>query len=224
MKVLLVDDHPLVQDAIKLILERHYDDVTIKSAYDYGQALNIIGSESGFDLATFDLGLPDVHSFDGLRRIVRSLDSTPVIVLSSSEDPVDMRAAFSSGAKGYIPKSASNDVISSAIQMVLAGEKYVPSALLDSGDNSASQYQKITSDYKPDHVGEINLSKRQIEVLELVIKGKTNKEIGRQLSISATTARAHISAIFKELNVSNRTQACYMAAQIGLWPNGHKPG
>lgn len=223
MKVLLVDDHPLVQDAIKLILDRHYDGVIINNAYDYAQAINIVNSESDFDLVMFDLGLPDLHGFDGLRRIVRVLDTTPLIVLSASEDAVDVQAALSAGAKGYISKSASNEVIAGAIKVVLAGEKYVPFSVLDSGNNNVGQYHKSMEEHKSESIGEINLSNRQTEVLRLVIKGKTNKEIGRHLSISATTARAHISAIFKELNVTNRTQACYVAAQIGLWPEGNKP-
>jgi len=216
MEVLLVDDHPLIQDGIKLILERHYAPVIMHSAYDYSQALELIESNTDFDLVLFDLRLPDVQCFEGLRHILSYLENTPVIVLSASEDPKDMREALAIGAHGYIPKSSSNDAIASAIQLALTGARYIPFAALDTGNTT--QDQTTTGRHSAENIGQSKLSKRQIEVLGLVIKGKTNKEIGRTLFISDTTARAHITAIFKALKVTNRTQACYVATQLGLWP------
>lgn len=217
MKVLLVDDHPLVQDGVKLMLERHYAPLTMHSAYDYSQALKLVESNIDLDLVLFDLGLPDMCCFDGLRHLVSCLESIPVVVLSASEDPKDMREALAIGANGYIPKSFSNDAIANAIQMVLTGARYIPFAALDTGD--ILQDQATTSWCVTKSIDQPKLSKRQIEVLGLVIKGKTNKEIGRTLFISDTTARAHITAILKALKVTNRTQACYVAAQLGLGPH-----
>ncbi|MHB8744951.1 MAG: response regulator transcription factor [Gammaproteobacteria bacterium] len=224
MKIILIDDHPLIQDGIKLILERHFSPITLVSAFDYGQAMEILKTNFDFDLVIFDLGLPDIQSFVGLSRIHTDLKNTPIIVLSGSEDPMDMRQAFAVGAKGYVQKSASNDVIASAIQIVLSGSEYVPVAALSGFESpnpaKIKKYQKTSGNGAAIDYAQIKLSKRQTEVLRLVIKGKTNKEIGRTLSISDTTARTHITAIFKALKVSNRTEACYAAAQMGLWPRG----
>ena len=206
------------------MLERHYSPITLVSAFDYGQAIEILKTDYDFDLVIFGLGLPDIQSFEGLSRIHADLKNTPIIVLSGSEDPMDMRLAFIAGVKGYVQKSASNDEIASAIQIVLSGSKYVPIAALSGFESSIpaqiKPYQKVSENSAAVDYAPIKLSKRQTEVLNLVVKGKTNKEIGRALSISDTTARTHVTAIFKALRVSNRTQACYTAAQMGLWPRG----
>jgi two-component system, NarL family, nitrate/nitrite response regulator NarL len=222
MKIILVDDHPLIQDGIKLILERHYSSVTLVSAYDYAQAMKIFETNTDFDLVIYDLGLPDIQSFEGLSQIHSILKNIPIIVLSGSESPMDMRLAMAAGAKGYVQKSASNDVIASAIQCVLSGIEYVPNAASDSvspaGAVNIKQYHKASRNNGKEDSAQSSLSKRQIEVLQLVIMGKTNKEIGRTLSISDATARTHVTAIFKALKVCNRTEACYAAVQRGLWP------
>ena len=222
MKIFLVDDHPLIQDGIKLILERHYSAVTLMSAFDYSQAMEIFKTNSDFDLVIYDLGLPDIQSFEGLSQIYFILKNTPIIVLSGSDNPMDMRLALAAGAKGYVQKSASNDVIASAIQCVLSGIEYVPDAALDSMNPARAvnikQYHKTSMKNCKDDSAQSRMSKRQIEVLQLVIMGKTNKEIGRTLSISDATARTHVTAIFKALKVCNRTEACYAAVQRGLWP------
>lgn len=223
MKVLFVEDHPLVQDAIRRLLERYYSPLTFVSAYNYQQASELVHTDSAYDLALFDLGLPDVQCFEGLTRICAALKTTPIVVLSGSEDPYDMRRALALGAKGYIPKSAPNEVIARALKVVLSGSDYIPRAALDehhyaplSTTGAANAYADA---YAPGVATRIKLSSRQSEVLQLVITGKTNKEIGRTLNISDTTARTHVTAIFKALNVSNRTEACYAAARLGLWPN-----
>jgi DNA-binding NarL/FixJ family response regulator len=221
MKVLLIDDHLLVENGVRTILERHYSPVTVKSAYDYGQALEVVETDTDFDLVLYDLESADVQRLKGLRLMIRCLGSIPVVVLSASEDPTGMREVLAVGAQGYIPKSASNEVVAGAIRVVLAGAKFVPFAALDLSHSTPAENNAggdtATGRRAAESRQRARLSERQIQVLRLMITGKTNKEIGRTLSISETTARAHMTAIFKTLNVTNRTQACYVAAQLGLW-------
>ena len=217
MKVLLVDDHALVREGIKLVLERYSAAVRVLEANDCGVALDLAAKHPDIDLVLLDLSLPGMSGFEGLRCLRERLPDIPIVVLSASEDPVHMRQALADGAKGFIPKSCTNEVMLSALHVVLSGGEYVPRAALGSmpGEGGA--------DISPRAVKENahGLTQRQIGVLKLVIQGKTNKEIARQLSISETTVRAHVTAIFKALNVTNRTQAGYVATRLGLWPGGN---
>jgi DNA-binding NarL/FixJ family response regulator len=122
-------------------------------------------------------------------------------VLSGSESNFDMRRALDGGAMGFIPKSATAPVMLGALRLVLAGGVYVPPALLHDGTTSASAQA---------------LTPRQIEVLARVIEGKPNKIIATELELTEATVKAHITAVFRVLNVSNRTQAARAAERLGL--------
>lgn len=223
MKVLLIDDHLLEESGVRTILERYYSPVTITNACDCQHALEIIRSDRRFELILYKLGSANARHYQGLRHMINHLGKIPVVVLLASENPTVMREILALGVQGCISRSVSNDVMACAIRMVLAGEKYVPFVALGLPDQAPESHEFPEDDDPSAKPGSlqagrrIKLSARQIQVLRLVIEGKTNKEIGRILGISETTARAHITAIFRALDVSNRTQACYVAAQLGLW-------
>lgn len=223
MKVMLIDDHLLEESGVRTILERYYSPVTIVSACDCHHALELIQSDRRIDLILYNLGSADIKAYQGLRHLIGRLENIPVVVLLVSENPTVMREILALGVQGCIARTVSNDVMACAIRMVLAGDKYVPFAALSLPDQVPESHEFPERESPPTSLRalrarqRIKLSTRQIQVLRLVIEGKTNKEIGRMLGISETTARAHITAIFKALDVSNRTQACYVAAQLGLW-------
>ena len=131
----------------------------------------------------------------------------PIIVISASEHPNDAQQALDAGALGYVPKSASPKTILLALNLVLAGEMYLPPLLLGTG--ALSQGERRTPTLPP-------LTDRQADVLAMLVKGESNKGIANALSLSDKTVKAHVTAIFKALNVSNRTQAAHRAREAGL--------
>lgn len=218
MKILLVDDHALVREGVKFVLERYNAATDVLEANDCAVALDLAAQHPDIDLVLLDLSLPGMTGFEGLCCLQERLPNIPIVVLSASEDPAHIRQALARGARGYIPKTCTNEVMLSALQVVLSGGEYVPRAALGltSVDNGASLGPRAELANQAAGHG---LTQRQIGVLKLVIQGKTNKEIARQLAIAETTVRAHVTAIFKALNVTNRTQAGYVATRLGLWPS-----
>src|SRR5580698_10182419 len=153
------------------------------------------------------ISTPDQGGMEVIPVLAKRSPQLPVIVLSSSEAPGDVRRALKSGACGYVPKSASPQNILSALRLVHAGEIYVPPLLLDVADDGPGQV--------PGDVGE-RLTERQTEVLRQLCRGLTNKEISRALELSEKTTKSHITAIFKALGVVNRTQAAAAARRSGI--------
>lgn len=206
MKVLIADDHPLVRDGMRHALARISRDVIVLDAPDYPVALKIIDNEEGLDLVLVDLVMPGIENFKGLHRLVERVGNIPVVVLTACEDRNDIRRALQCDVRGYIPKSSSSAVLLAALKLVLSGGAYVPPHLLE-GDLT----QQVTG-----QADASVLTRRQREVIALLSMGKSNKEISNELGLSTGTVRSHLEAIFKSLDVSNRTQACHVARELGL--------
>lgn len=208
MKILIADDHALFRDGVRQLLTQLDDDVVVTEAGNCQQMLAAIEADAQLQLALLDLCMPGQDGFTALDTIARSYPALPIVVLSASESPEDMRRALGNGAMGYIPKSASAPVILNALRLVLAGGIYVPPALLKTESrplvDAAPTPRKLTP--------------RQLDVLGRMIEGKANKVIAAELSVSEATVKAHISAVFDALNVTNRTMAARVAARFGLHP------
>jgi DNA-binding NarL/FixJ family response regulator len=139
--------------------------------------------------------------------------AVPVVVLSASEDPADMTRAIDSGAMGFIPKSQSSQVMIGALRLVLAGGVYLPpEAIRRAAPGSPSTAQPS----RPTSWRDIGLTERQAEVLALLVQGKPNKLICRDLDLAEGTVKIHITAILKALKVTNRTQAVIEVSRLGL--------
>jgi two-component system, NarL family, nitrate/nitrite response regulator NarL len=155
--------------------------------------------------------MPGISGFDAIKLFGNQHPALPLIVLSSSEDPIDVRRALASGALGYVPKSASPQTIVSALRLVLSGEIYVPPlVLLSTLDASGSGSGRGGGAA----IGE--LTARQREVLVLLARGMQNKEIGEILGLADKTVKTHVTAIFRTLHVINRTQAASLAREANL--------
>jgi len=209
MKILLIDDHPLFRTGIATIIKALAEQVQILEASSCEEAMELIAEQDGFDLLLLDLNLPGIDGLAGLQKLRNGTPSTPIVVLSASEDSNKIKEAIAQGAKGYIPKSANSEVIISALRLVFSGGVYLPMAVFDE-DNSNNSTDKIING-----IGKI-LTKRQHDVLRLLAKGKTNKGIAMALNMAENTVRVHVAAILKFLDVNNRTEAAYAAKQQGL--------
>ena len=181
------------------------------------EGLQIMSAHSHIALVLLDLNMPEMDGFTAIGLIKSYNPSVPIIVLSASESHQDARRALELGAAGYIPKSANSQVMLGAIHLVMSGGIYVPPLILN-------QLQQVSPDLlnlqassaaeKP--VGDNTLTVRQMDVLRLLAQGKSNKEISRVLNMAEGTVKIHITAIFKNLNVVNRTQALMAANKLGI--------
>lgn len=212
MKILLVDDHPLFIEGMCGILQRLDDDaVVIQTSGSCEEALGLIEKDDDIDLLLLDLNLPGMSGLDGMQQLRHQLPATSIVLLSASEDRNKVLRAIELGAKGYIPKSSTPEIIITALQLVLSGGVYLPMAVLDTINSSQA---------KTSNGNGHTLTLRQIEVLRLLAEGHPNKTIADQLHMAENTVRVHVSAILRFLGVSNRTEAGLVASRMGLLPEG----
>lgn len=211
MKLLIVDDHPVLRDGLAALLQHAGPDTTVLQARDAGEGLAIADSCGDLDVIILDLEMPGMKGVEALSEFGRKRPDVPVIVLSSSEDPGDVRKSLAAGALGYVPKSASQQVLLSAIRLVLNGDLYIPPLILDENPTAAGQRIRTAGSE-----GAPQLTQRQIEILRLLSEGMPNKTIAAALNLSVKTVKVHITAIFKALNVANRTQAAVAGRKAGI--------
>jgi two-component system, NarL family, nitrate/nitrite response regulator NarL len=211
MKLLIVDDHPVLRDGLTALLLQGGSDTTVLQARDAAEGVAVLERDTDLDLIILDIAMPGMNGLLALSEFTRRRPDVPVIILSSSEDPKDVRAAIAAGALGYIPKSASQQVLLSAIRLVLDGNLYIPPLILDEPPHATERGLAGA-----DGTSNASLTTRQIEILVLLSEGKPNKTIAATLSLSEKTVKAHISAIFKALNVVNRTQAAVAGREAGI--------
>lgn len=209
MKLLVIDDHSIVLDGLAALLVSAKPDAVVLTAQDADSARKLLGAHPDIDIILLDLRMPGFSGHEAITQFVRMRPDLPIIVLSSSEDPSDVRKAIALGALGYVPKSASRRALLSAIDLVMNGEIYVPALIVGHSD-SATRGGEPGAQVAP------HLTDRQIEVLALLSQGQSNKSIAVGLNLSEKTVKIHISAIFKALNVVNRTQAAAVGRELGI--------
>lgn len=221
MKILIADDHRLVIEAVKAKLSELEPGIEFVLAMSVDELL--AGATDELDLALIDLNMPGADGQAHIDEIRRRHPAVPVIVLSGYEDPAIMRSALERGVLGFIPKAYSPEVMLSAVRLVLAGGVYVPPMMLtalppgivagavptQNGDARSAGASSQTLE----HLRSV-LTERQVEVLQLLSQGKPNKLIGRSLGISEGTVKIHLAAIFRALNVRNRTEAVVAAQAL----------
>jgi DNA-binding NarL/FixJ family response regulator len=205
MKALLVDDHALFREGVALLVAQRLPELQLVLAGDLAEALRLLGLQPGFSLVLLDLGLPDSSGLGGLARVREAAPQVPVVVMSADDRPDTVLSAIEQGAAGFIPKTASASALTDALRTVLDGRVALPPQVVpllaqaDAMDGTA-----------------LGLSPRQLEVLRLLIEGRSNKLIQRELDLAESTVKTHLQAIFRRLEVNSRTQAVIAAARLGL--------
>jgi DNA-binding NarL/FixJ family response regulator len=211
MRILVVDDHPLMADALGFAVRTLDRATQVETAGDLRRAI-ARAAEAGFDLCLLDLGLPDCSGLQALERMRDALPGLPVVVVSGSSDVASVLEALDLGAMGYIPKTSPRDVLLAAVRLVASGGIYVPVEALRTraagGPAPSAEPIRVAAD--------LALSARQREVLGLLLKGLPNKLIARKLDISENTTKIHVSAVLRALGVGSRTQALIAAHRLGL--------
>ncbi|MBU4500443.1 MAG: response regulator transcription factor [Thiobacillus sp.] len=202
MKTLLADDHPLMREGIRQVLTQLEPALEIVDAHDYPSLFSQTRTHPDLDLALVDLNMPGFVGMQGITLFRSKFPDIPLVVLSASESPHDIRSALEAGALGYIPKAASTEVMLAALRQVLAGDIYVPACL---DDSHGGLHVVAPDDFKA--LQNSGLTARQFEVARLLVQGFSNKSIGGMLAMSEGTVKVHVAAIFRAFNVSNRTEA-----------------
>ena len=239
MKVLLVDDHPLVLSALQAVIQNIGSDTTVVGVDSAAAARDTLLRDSEFDLVLLDLALGDADGFDVLVEFRAAYPAVPVVVVSASDRASDVIRAIDSGAMGFVPKKSSHGELHAALHMVMTGSMYVPPSMLGlefgrsiaAGDTvpgvmrplgeaplgAAAQpepHQKLPS------LKDVGLTPRQGEVLSLLLQGLPNKLIARQLNVSVETVKDHVAAVLRALGVSSRTQAVLAVSQMTQFQGG----
>jgi DNA-binding NarL/FixJ family response regulator len=206
MKILIADDHAVFRDGLKYILRELDSDVQFLEASDANSIKVLVHEHKDFDLILTDLRMPGMNPSGVITGLAVLAPDTPIIVLSASDRLTDMRQCLDAGARGYILKSETATVMLAAIRLVISGSTYIPPKMVNAARIEGKD---------PDSL-QIKITNRQIEVLRLLVDGQSNKQIANALELTEATVKAHVSATFKALNVSNRTQAALVARQMGL--------
>lgn len=206
MKLLVVDDHPLVRAGVAGALQGLAAQDPVLQAGDGVEALACLAAHADVVAVVLDLRMAGMAGMALLSQLKRLHPDIPALVLSSSEDPDDVRRVLQAGARGYCPKSANPGTLIAALQLVLSGEIYVPPFM--------AMATELPSDGASPATG--GLTPRQLEVLQALCQGQSNKEIARTLGMQEKTVKGHVSAIFRCLNVVHRLQAVEAARAAGL--------
>jgi DNA-binding NarL/FixJ family response regulator len=218
MNILLTDDHALFREGVALLLQPLIDGGQTWQAGTCEEALALLDEHGAADLALMDLAMPGTPGLQGIALLRERWPQMPVVALSSADDRDTVLQAIDAGAMGFVPKSSSSAVLMAALQLILARGIYLPpTAFLGAAAAEAAPARQASrAETCAPLPAALGLSPRQTDVLHLILQGKPAKLIERELNLSASTVKAHTSAVLRSLNVTTRTQAVVAASRLGL--------
>jgi DNA-binding NarL/FixJ family response regulator len=224
LNILIIDDHPLIREGLTNVLQELDPDGAVLEAVSVETTLQVLATQP-----TIALVLPGAVGMSLLERIREERPEVPVVVLSANDSRDNVIAALDCGAMGFISKRSPTVVLVSALRLVLVGGVYVPPQALGpehppahppapSADVASPPNTQRTT--LPAHPGrraeELGLTTRQIDVLALLVQGRSNKAICNELGLADGTVKSHIAAIFRALNVTNRTEALFALNSLAV--------
>ncbi|HEX5683052.1 MAG TPA: response regulator transcription factor [Ideonella sp.] len=219
MKVLLVDDHPLILSALKAMIENLSPGVVVNAVSNAKEARFTLRVQQDHDLMLLDLQLGDANGFELLTEVRQTDPDLSVVVLSSSDRASDVIQAIDLGAMGFLPKRMTTEDLADALRLVMAGGIYVPTMTVnpvrdaDEPAPAAFHTAPAVAESLPSFE-ELGITPRQADVLTLLLQGKSNKDIARRLGLSVETIKDHVQAVLRALGVSSRTQAVLAVGQM----------
>lgn len=201
MKLLIIDDHPLFRAGFHAVLEQSDLDAEVLSVSSVSEGLQLLKRDGDIALVLLDIHLRGEDGINALKLIGEKHPTTACIMISGDEQEGVVNRAIAAGASGFIPKSFTADEMIAAIRKVLNGDVFVPTSTQHAAAKDGT-----------------TLTLRQLEVISMLGRGFSNKEIARALDVAERTVKAHVSAVFEALNVRNRTQAVLVAQRRGYLP------
>jgi DNA-binding NarL/FixJ family response regulator len=232
IKILTVDVHPLMREALaRVITEMMARDALARIMMEAGPRAEVLEADSlataqerlavhtDMTLVVLEIALPDASGTEAIERVRTLRPGVPILVLSAQDDPATARAALDAGARGFISKRSPTLVLTEALRLVLAGGTYVPPQALRAiapgkPDQGAGLAAPDAPRFTP--LKSLGLTPRQVDVLALLVQGKSNKLICRTLNLAEGTVKTHTAAIYRALGAMNRTQAVYAVNRLGL--------
>ncbi len=217
MRILIADDHALFRDILTLYLEKQKKDFDVTLAPDLSKAAQILKSRKNevFDLVILDLCMSGMNGFDGLRKIKSINPEQSVAIMSGVAQPWEVGQSIQQGASGFFPKSMSGEALVHAIELVIAGEKFVPiEYMAPPVHNPPQPIMHFENTDLPD--SHYKLTDRENEVLSYLSRGASNQEIAEALDLKTVTIKLHVRSICRKLGAKNRTQAALFARERNI--------
>ena len=208
---LVCDDHPMMRSALAGAVSLAWPDAKVVTAADFPAAVS--SAATRLDLILCDLGMPGAEPLEGVAAVMGAAPATPLLVITGREDDALLLALFDLGVAGFLPKSASADVLEAAMRLVVAGGRYLPPRMIELARERRPVAQGTVR--RPIST-EARLTDRQLEILRRMAAGQSNKEIARDLELSPATVKAHAAMIIGLLGTSNRTEAAHKARTLNL--------
>jgi len=208
MVALIADDDEFFRMALGMILKKHLGFTTVIEATSFEESLAYLQSRDDISLALYDLAMPGMESAASLRAVRENFPEKKIAIISGSGRRSDVLLALNNGVHGYVPKSLGAPSIRNALAMILNGQVYVPPLVSEiEGEEAGTGESTDQSALK-------SLTPRQKEILRLLVKAKSNKEIARTLSICEGTVKVHLSALFRNLGTDSRSATAVIGAQL----------
>lgn len=213
-EILIVDDHPLMCDALALTLKISFGLKNVRTARSLGAAMDGIKAQGTPDAVILDLNLPDARGAEGIVTLRRQLPDVPITMISADLDSAMISAAMAAGAQGYISKSLGREALVDSLRRMWEGEHVTPEGYApDQADAEDGAKAELARRFA-------TLTPQQMKILRLICQGKANKEISYDLSIAEATVKTHITAIMSKINARRRTQAVLLANTVRLFEAG----
>jgi DNA-binding NarL/FixJ family response regulator len=221
MRVLLIDDHPLILSALQNVIQGMGNDVAVVGVAGARAAREALAADDDFDLCLLDLRLGDADGFDLLVELRNGWPQVPVVVVSASDRSADVIRAIDLGAMGFVSKRATNETLMEALRVVMQGGIYVPPMTMGEGEPPSGERRGAEAPAeafghpeRADALAQFKLTPRQTDVLGLLLRGQSNKLIARELDLSVETVKDHVAAVLRALGVNSRTQAVLAVSQL----------
>ncbi|MFB9886836.1 response regulator [Balneatrix alpica] len=217
-RIITADDHPIFREAIVQVIRSRWPEAEVAETASVAATQALLEVDADYDLLLLDLNMEGMDGFQGLMRLREQWPLLPVVMMTAEEERQLALQALSLGAVGYIPKSSPRGQIQEALAQVLEGQVYLPASLMRAEAPPASPAAQVCLDPKLLQ----SLTRKQLQVLQLMAEGYANKQIAYELEIAEATVKAHVSAILHKLNLTNRVQAALAArafnfAELKRW-------
>ncbi|WP_295801475.1 response regulator transcription factor [uncultured Microbulbifer sp.] len=210
---IIADDHPLFRGALRQSITQTFPDAEIFEASDLQGLQDCVARHPDCDLLLLDLHMPGAHGFSGLIFLAGQYPQLPVMVVSANEKPEIMCRAIDYGACGFLPKSAPVEMMAEALQQVLDGEIWLPKEIAEryaAGESGTGETENEVADVIA------TLTPQQFRVATMLAEGLLNKQIAYEMQVTEATVKAHLTALFRKLEVNSRTQAVLALSSLDV--------
>lgn len=204
MNIIIADDQDLVRDAIAALVSQQEPESKIVKHEDlYGVLETIRESEIKFDIALLDLNMPGMKGIEGVKQLMQQAPDLPIMIMSGLATRPEVDAAMDIGVRGFIPKTMPGRALVNSLKLVISGEKYVHSSIFEKQDPSNPA------------AGKVDVTARELDTLQQLFLGSSNKEIARNLNIQETTVKLHLRSLCEKFDAKNRTDLIIKAIKQG---------